>query len=65
MRLLAEHPEVKYFFMGPGEYDYKRALLGEPFLVFRYERNTLTNLFGILRLYFRCRKERKKALLSR
>ncbi|MBO4304597.1 MAG: GNAT family N-acetyltransferase [Lentisphaeria bacterium] len=65
VRLLAEHPEVKYFFMGPGEYDYKRALLGEPFLVFRYERNTLTNLFGILRLYFRCRKERKKALLSR
>ena len=65
VRLLAEHPEVQYFFMGPGEYDYKRALLGEPFLVFRYERNTWTNLFGILRLYFRCRKERKKALLSR
>ena len=60
MRILGEHPEIEYFFMGPGEYDYKQALLGEPFAIYRYERRSLRNIFAILRMYFRCRKEQKK-----
>ena len=59
-KLLEEHREVKYFFMGPGEYDYKRALLGEAFPVCRYERRSWRNLPGILRLLFRRHKERKR-----
>ena len=29
-QLYAEHPEVRYFFMGPGKYDYKPAFLAKP-----------------------------------
>lgn len=57
--LLAEHPEIKYFFMGPGDYDYKRAFLGEPFSIYRMERRAWWNWTGLLRLRFRRRKERR------
>ena len=58
-KLLAERPECKYFFMGPGEYDYKRALLGKPFAIYRYERRGWKNLLAGIRMKFRCRKEQK------
>lgn len=55
-------PEIPhYFFMGPGKYDYKPAFLGEPFPIYRYEKNTFRNLPGLIRLYHRSFKERKKA----
>ena len=60
MRILGERPETKFFFMGPGEYDYKQALLGRPFAIYRYERCSFGNIFSLLRMYFRCRKEQKK-----
>ena len=59
MRILSEHPETEYFFMGPGEYDYKRAFLGVPFAIYRYVRSGVLNLPALLRLAFRCRKEQK------
>ena len=65
MKILAEHPEMEYFFMGPGDYDYKRAFLGEPFSIYRYERDSLLNFPALLRLRFRCRKERKKFLAEK
>lgn len=59
--VLEKHPEVKHFFMGPGEYDYKAALGGKPFPVFRYERCGWRNLFGLIRLSHRAAKERRLA----
>lgn len=63
MKLLADHPELKYFFMGPGEYDYKRAFLGEPFAIYRYERRKWWNLAGYIRLKHRLHKELAAAKL--
>ena len=59
MRILSEHPSVNYFFMGPGEYDYKRAFLGTAFSIYRYERRVWWNIFARLRMKFRCKKEQK------
>lgn len=59
--LLEGHPEISFFFLGPGEYDYKNALGGTPYPVYRYERNTVLNLFGLIRLYHRAAKERASA----
>ena len=59
--VLETRRELKHFFMGPGEYDYKAALGGKPFPVFRYERAEWSNLFGLLRLRHRAARERKKA----
>ena len=58
--LYAEHPEVKFFFMGPGKYDYKPAFLARPLPVYRYVKNTFWNLPERLRLRFRLRKELKR-----
>lgn len=55
--LFTSHPEVEYFFMGPGTYDYKPALLGVPLPVYRYVHNSLFNLREVLRLRWRLRKE--------
>ena len=59
-QLYAEHPEVRYFFMGPGKYDYKPAFLAKPLPVYRYERDSILNLFGLMRLHHRLAKERKQ-----
>ena len=48
---------VNRFFMGPGTYDYKKALLGQPLPVYRYVHRSLWNLPAILRLHHRLRKE--------
>lgn len=58
--IITGHPETRFFYMGPGDYDYKRAFLGESFPVYRYERRSWRNLPGLIRLHFRCRKERKR-----
>ena len=58
--LYAEHPEVKFFFMGPGKYDYKPAFLARPLPVYRYVKNSFWNLPERLRLRFRLRKELKR-----
>ncbi len=55
--LLADHPEIRYFFMGPGDYDYKRAFLGQPLAIYRLERRAWWNWTGLLRLRHRWRKE--------
>lgn len=57
--LLDEYPECRYFFMGPGEYDYKRIFLGERMAVYRYEPDQWSNIFGLLKLWNRARKEKK------
>ena len=62
--VLETRRELERFFMGPGEYDYKAALGGEAFPVFRYERSGWRNLFGLIRLRHRAAKERKKAAES-
>ena len=59
--VLESRRELKHFFMGPGEYDYKAALGGTAFPVFRYERAGWGNLFGLIRLRHRAAKERKKS----
>ena len=59
--VLETRPELEYFFMGPGEYDYKSALGGTPSPVFRYERADWRNLFGRLRLRHRAAKERRRS----
>lgn len=58
--LLDEHPSCKYFFMGPGEYDYKRIFLGERMAIYRYEPDRWSNLFGLLKLRNRARKEKAR-----
>lgn len=55
--LFNTHPEVKCFFMGPGTYDYKPALLGTPLPIYRYVRNSLFNLPELIRLRWRHKKE--------
>ena len=55
--LLTAKPEIRFFFMGAGDYDYKRAFLGAPLAIYRFERRSLRNLPGLLRLRFRLRKE--------
>ena len=55
--LLTARREIRFFFMGPGDYDYKRAFLGTPLAIYRFERRSLFNLPGLLRLRFRLRKE--------
>ena len=57
--LLANRPEIRFFFMGPGDYDYKRAFLGTPLAIYRFERRSVFNLPGLLRLRHRLRKELK------
>ena len=59
--LYAEHPEVEYFFMGPGKFDYKVAFLARPLPVYRYVKDSIWNLPELLRLRFRLGKERKRA----
>ena len=59
--LLDSADRAKIFFMGPGYYDYKSALGGAPAPVFRYERASFGNLFGLIRLRHRAAKERKKS----
>lgn len=59
--LYRTRPEVKFFFLGPGKYDYKPAMLATPLPVYRYERDSLWNLAGLLRLRHRLAKERKLA----
>lgn len=46
--------------MGPGKYDYKPAFLAKPLPVYRYERDSILNLFGLMRLHHRLAKERKQ-----
>ena len=65
MKLLAEYKDIKYFFMGPGEYDYKRIFHGESFAIYRYEPKSWWKFFTRIRLAFRCRKERKKFLQNK
>ena len=59
--LYRTRPGVEYFFMGPGKYDYKPVMLARPLPVYRYERHSLWNLAGLLRLRHRLAKERKLA----
>ena len=59
--LYRTRPEIKFFFMGPGKYDYKPAMLATPLPIYRYERDSLWNLAGLLRLRHRLAKERKLA----
>ena len=59
--LYRTRPEVRFFFMGPGRYDYKPAMLAKPLPIYRYERNSLWNLPGLLRLRHRLAKERELA----
>ena len=54
-----------YFFLGPGTYDYKPAFLAVPLPVYRYELNSWRNVFGLLRLYNRCRREENKTKAQR
>ncbi len=49
-----------WFFFGPGDYDYKPGCLGEPFPVYRYERLNPLNLGGLIKLWNRGRKERRR-----
>lgn len=49
---------VRYFFLGPGEYDYKPAFQAFPLPVYRYERDSWLNSLGLLRLHHRCRREK-------
>lgn len=58
--LFTTRPEVKYFFLGPGTYDYKPALLGTPLPIYRYVRNSFFNLPELLRLYWRYKKELRR-----
>lgn len=58
--LLDEHPECRYFFMGPGEYDYKRNFLGKRMAIYRYEPDCWGNFLGLLKLRNRARKEKAK-----
>lgn len=51
-------PEI--FFMGPGEYDYKRHFLGKPCAIYRYEKNSWCNLPGLIRLYHRAWKQKHR-----
>jgi len=59
--LLTERPEIADIFLGPGEYDYKSALGGVAYPVFRYERDEWRNLFGLIRLRHREKKELRRA----
>ncbi|MBE6404718.1 MAG: GNAT family N-acetyltransferase [Lentisphaerae bacterium] len=59
LKLIQEHPEVDFFFMGPGDYDYKRALGGKPMAIYRYLKRSLSSLPGLIRMYFRAGKQRK------
>ena len=58
--LFTTRPEVKCFFMGPGTYDYKPALLGKPLPVYRYVKISLFNLPELLRLRWRYKKELRR-----
>ncbi len=58
--MMTRNPELKFFFMGPGEYDYKSALGGRAFPIFRYERDEWRNLFGLIRLRHRAAKELRR-----
>ncbi len=59
--MLTERQELEDIFLGPGEYDYKSALGGVAYPVFRYERNEWRNFFGLIRLRHREKKEQRRA----
>ncbi len=61
-KLFEERKDVEFFFMGPGRYDYKPAFLAEPLPVYRYEKDSWLNIRGLLRMYSRLCKERRKYL---
>jgi hypothetical protein len=48
------------FLFGPGEFQYKKTFLARELPIYRYERRCLPNVFGVLRLYNRLRKERQR-----
>ena len=58
--LFTTRPEVKFFFMGPGTYDYKPTLLGTPLPIYRYVRNSFFNLPELFRLFWRYQKELRR-----
>ena len=64
LELLSENERPDFFFMGPGKYDYKAAFLGQPMAIYRLERNSLSNLFGLIRMYHRAARERRRATVK-
>lgn len=57
-KIFTEKPELQYFFMGPGEYDYKPSFLAKALPVYRYEYNSILNFPALLRMKNRLRQER-------
>ncbi|MDD2236461.1 MAG: GNAT family N-acetyltransferase [Kiritimatiellae bacterium] len=51
-----EEKRADYFFFGPGHFEYKERFLGSALPIYRYERHSLMNLPGLIRLHHRaCR----------
>jgi hypothetical protein len=53
--------EIPVFLFGPGEFEYKKRFLGQELPIYRYEQLSWKNFFGVLKLYRRYWKEKKKA----
>ena len=59
-KLFARTPQIKYFFMGPGKYDYKVTFQAKCLPIYRYVKKSWSNIFALLQLYDRRKKERRK-----
>jgi len=51
---------IDAFFLGPGEFQYKKIFLGQSLPIFRYETYLWQNFWGVVKLYNRLRKEKRK-----
>ena len=58
-RFLRDEPRALFLF-GPGEFGYKRTFLAQELPIYRYEARNWRNVHGVLRLYNRCRKQRRR-----
>lgn len=60
VKRMFETDRPAYFLFGPGEFEYKKTFLAGKLPIYRYERRCWGNMTGILRLYLRAHKERRK-----
>ena len=60
VRRVLNEERTEAFFFGPGAFEYKKSFMAQELPIYRYERRTWTNMLSILRLYNRCRKERRR-----
>jgi len=60
IRNLIENNHKGLFIFGPGFYNYKKSFKGSEYPIYRYEKKSLTNILGIIKLYNKQRKLKKE-----